>query len=273
MKALILFFGLSTSICLSQNTFTFPFDGNDKWVYDEYSAFSDFPIFRASYQLGKDTLMPNNQTYKYFMSLYLRKDGSKIYQFASADSSEFIRYDFSKSVGDTFSDYRVNKYFFPIALVGDSNMPVFDQTRRVLSFSGGLISDDIADSIGIISLNAGTDSWYSLVGAVISGRTYGDVTLIAHHDKLIPLQADLSQNYPNPFNPSTVIQYDVHQALNVKITITNEIGQQTAVLVDGYKLPGSYRVEWNASGYSSGIYYCTMRSGSFLRTTKLALLK
>lgn len=89
----------------------------------------------------------------------------------------------------------------------------------------------------------------------------------------MPVKLGLSQNYPNPFNPATTIQYEVSQDANVRIVVTNEIGQQIAVLVNSYKQAGSYRVEWNSSTFPSGTYFCTMNCDNFVKTTKLILMK
>jgi len=71
-----------------------------------------------------------------------------------------------------------------------------------------------------------------------------------------PQNFSLSQNYPNPFNPSTKISWhspvDAWQTLKVYDILGNEI----AVLVDGFKPAGFYEVEFSASsGQASGIYF------------------
>ncbi len=71
---------------------------------------------------------------------------------------------------------------------------------------------------------------------------------------------DLYQNYPNPFNPSTLIKYSVPEESRVTIKIFNIIGQQVAELVNTLKRPGSYRVKWNASNYSSGVYFYSIKA-------------
>ncbi|MBV6477490.1 MAG: hypothetical protein HGGPFJEG_00229 [Ignavibacteria bacterium] len=68
----------------------------------------------------------------------------------------------------------------------------------------------------------------------------------------------LFQNNPNPFNPSTIINYEVLIATNVKISVYNLTGKFVDVLVDGFQTPGSYTVEFNTTNYSdisSGIYF------------------
>lgn len=171
MKNALVLFVFSSSICLSQNDFVFPFDSSCRWEYMLYSE-SYLPPTWVSFQLGKDTLMPNNQTYKSYAMFYFRKDGSKIYQFSEYDSSEFVRYDFSKQKGDTVSFIRHGADSSVILLADDQTISVFGQPRRVLSFhsSDYTVWDDIADSIGILYFSPVIDISYVLTGAVISGR-------------------------------------------------------------------------------------------------------
>ena len=83
----------------------------------------------------------------------------------------------------------------------------------------------------------------------------------------------LSQNYPNPFNSRTAIEYAVRRAGKVKVDIYNILGQEVTQLVDGWRIPGIYRVDWNADRYGSGIYFCRLKAGGEQRTIKMVLLK
>ncbi len=83
----------------------------------------------------------------------------------------------------------------------------------------------------------------------------------------------LSQNYPNPFNPATTINYSVKKDGNVELEIFNVLGQRVATLVNGVQAKGNYRVQWDAGKYASGIYFYRLRSGDFIRTMKMLLVK
>jgi hypothetical protein len=58
-------------------------------------------------------------------------------------------------------------------------------------------------------------------------------------------------------------------------------GREVATLVNEMKNPGEYTVQWNGSGYASGIYFYTLRAGqkeggqagSFFETKKMLLVK
>lgn len=89
----------------------------------------------------------------------------------------------------------------------------------------------------------------------------------------------LSQNYPNPFNPITTIKFSLPTESNVKLVVTNSLGQAVKVIVDGLKPAGTFEAMLDASNLSSGIYFCTMVSKSldgtqnFQTVNKLILLK
>lgn len=89
----------------------------------------------------------------------------------------------------------------------------------------------------------------------------------------LPAEFALLQNYPNPFNPSTTIRYDIPQASQVTIKIFDALGAESAVLLNEFKQPGRYTVEWNAKKFASGVYYYTIKAANFVQTKKMILLK
>lgn len=90
-----------------------------------------------------------------------------------------------------------------------------------------------------------------------------------------PLTYALSQNYPNPFNPTTIIRYSVAEAGKVELKVYNMLGQEVATLVNEIKNRGTYDIRFDAAGLnlSSGVYLYQIRSGSFIQTKKLILMK
>jgi len=84
----------------------------------------------------------------------------------------------------------------------------------------------------------------------------------------------LEQNYPNPFNPVTTINYQLPQASKVDLSIYNLFGQKVSTLVNKKQLVGTYTLEWDASSFSSGIYFCRLETDKgFVQARKLILLK
>ena len=83
----------------------------------------------------------------------------------------------------------------------------------------------------------------------------------------------LFQNYPNPFNARTAISYQLPAFSEVELSIYNLLGQKVATLVSSKQSAGSYNVEWDGSAFSSGVYFCRMEAGDFVKVIKLALVK
>lgn len=83
----------------------------------------------------------------------------------------------------------------------------------------------------------------------------------------------LNQNYPNPFNPSTEIAFDLPTASHVELTVFNILGQKVETLVDSEREAGSYTVTWDASPYSSGVYFYRISAKDFTETKKMLMLK
>ncbi len=83
----------------------------------------------------------------------------------------------------------------------------------------------------------------------------------------------LEQNYPNPFNPTTVISYSIPIASFVSVKIFDVLGNTIATLVSKNQEVGSYKVNFNATELSNGIYFYKIRAGKFTSIKKMLLLK
>jgi len=96
--------------------------------------------------------------------------------------------------------------------------------------------------------------------------------------QLVPEEYRLLQNYPNPFNPSTVIEFDLPKGDLTTLRLYNILGQKVETLVDSYLPAGHYTLEFTSVGrrgseLPSGIYLYELRSGSFVSTRKMILVK
>lgn len=89
----------------------------------------------------------------------------------------------------------------------------------------------------------------------------------------VPEKFMLEQNYPNPFNPTTNISYQLPVNGNVSIKIYDVIGNEVATLVNEFKEAGRHSVEFDASGFGSGVYFYSISSGNFISTKKMILIK
>ncbi|MFH1194468.1 MAG: T9SS type A sorting domain-containing protein [bacterium] len=97
----------------------------------------------------------------------------------------------------------------------------------------------------------------------------------------IAKEFSLSQNYPNPFNPTTVIRYTIPTVETgyipslqyVVLKIFDVLGREIQTLVNDYKSPGTYEVEFDGKDLASGIYFYTLRSGKEISSRKMVLLR
>jgi len=117
-------------------------------------------------------------------------------------------------------------------------------------------------------------------GAIAYDAGKNPVTSVSMHGGLPirPEHCTLSQNYPNPFNPSTTIQFQVPEAAEVELVITDLLGQKVIVLTDQRYDAGSHSIRWNGlddagKHVSGGVYLVVLKSGGTRDIKKLVLLK
>ncbi|HWR81673.1 MAG TPA: T9SS type A sorting domain-containing protein [Candidatus Deferrimicrobium sp.] len=89
----------------------------------------------------------------------------------------------------------------------------------------------------------------------------------------VPAEYALRQNYPNPFNPSTDISFDLPTASTVELTVFNVLGQKVETLASGQMEAGSHTLTWDATPYSSGVYFYRISANGFSETKKMLMLK
>ena len=83
----------------------------------------------------------------------------------------------------------------------------------------------------------------------------------------------LFENYPNPFNPWTQIGFRVAESGLVKLAVYNLLGQEVAQLVNGEVEAGYHEVRFDAAGLPSGVYFCRMNAGRFVKTMKMIIAR
>ena len=92
-------------------------------------------------------------------------------------------------------------------------------------------------------------------------------------DEAAPSAFAVAQNTPNPFNPSTTISFTIPEAGTVSVDVFNIAGQKIATVADDFMSSGSHSVSWDATGFSGGVYFYTVKSGDFSKTMKMTLIK
>ena len=92
-------------------------------------------------------------------------------------------------------------------------------------------------------------------------------------DNLIVSDFQLCQNYPNPFNPATQIKFTLPESGNAKLTVFDVLGNEMETLVNGYFESGTFEYYFDASNFSSGIYFYTLQFNNSILSKKMILLK
>ncbi len=104
--------------------------------------------------------------------------------------------------------------------------------------------------------------------------TNGGISYIGNESQQLPCDFELYQNYPNPFNPVTTIGFSLRRSADVKIVLTNILGEQVRVLTDKRTPPGVHELLLNSFELPTGVYfYSLIANGSVVQTKKLILIK
>lgn len=164
----------------------------------------------------------------------------------------------------------------------------FNKSFNAVYFVNNVIGYIVGDSAVVLSTTDGGNTWTNqtspasykfnsvyfvnsntgiIVGSdnLILKTTTGGGTLVEINSNYsnLPHSFSLHQNYPNPFNPVTKIKFEIPllrgvsevQGVSTKIIIYDLLGRVITTLVNEQLKPGSYEVEWDGSGYASGVYF------------------
>ncbi len=155
----------------------------------------------------------------------------------------------------------IELYFKTIGIGGETFKIFNDKREQVYNFKLSALP---------LSLTFDPDNW--VLKDILT------ITEVENKDAIV-YNFSLEQNYPNPFNPSTIIKYSIPsiqenyaQPANVTLIIYDMLGREVATLVNSEQKPGNYKVKFDASQLSSGIYFYKLQSGDFVETKKMLLL-
>ncbi len=134
-------------------------------------------------------------------------------------------------------------------------------------------SDNGLIMIGTTDYPTGNDQFDNIL--TIKTDSSGNTTpIVSIKSNLINIDRfELSQNYPNPFNPSTIINYSLPKFNFVSLKIFDALGREVRSLVNGYQTPGTYKVTFDGSGLTSGVYYYKLMTSGFSETKRMVLVK
>lgn len=220
--------------------------------------------------------------------LYFKYDYQK-FDFGEHQRKFFIKV--SEDLGQTWSNpilIDTNYNYVDVRLVGNKIVKFFNDSdmNLYIQWSSDLIN--WSPKIRVNTVDSSVNSFYptaqeynnKLAIAWKDRRTSNDEIFYRLMDistlvenSLTPEGFTLQQNFPNPFNPVTYIPFTLNNRLKVSLRVYDLFGRLIKTLVDEEMEAGTYNIQFNGKGLSSGVYYYELISDKTKLTKKMLLLK
>ncbi len=166
---------------------------------------------------------------------------------------------------------------FSLAAEGSVIIVAMDQ-RVYCSTNSGDTWDNVTEGlpdIAVLSLFSNESNVF--VGTERAGiwqRPLTEITAVKQPiSTTMPTAFRLQQNFPNPFNPTTIISYELPADNVVSLEVYDMLGRKVKTLLSERQSAGAHSVTFNASSFSSGVYFYRLTTGNFVETKKLILIK
>lgn len=266
----------------------FPLVVGNSYTYQVSTMFGPETRIRAS--ITKDTVIDAKRYFycKGFPLIgtgWVRYDSLKsnllLRSASTQNCSGYIYEIFIDSLGMSANNFMSCPYG-SFRCTGVSTIMIFGQTKDSKTFKNDGLTQKYLTYAKDIGLTGGCEgepppceTYYTLMGCVLNGITYGDTLLtnVIQTNITIPDKFSLAQNYPNPFNPETVISFAIPKTSFVSLKIYNTVGVEMVTLINEEIVSGYYNYKWNAQKFPSGIYYYKIEAGEFNETRKMILVK
>ncbi len=176
----------------------------------------------------------------------------------------------NSSVGNSFGGG--NFYDSAVAFQFGVNSKLFNYNGTLYRFRGW---DGVGNGAYTSADSTGNDTvvTVSIINVISETARWTPYVGISNISTEIPSVFRLYQNYPNPFNPVTNINFDVAHSGKVRITVYDVLGKEIDVLANDILQPGSYRATFDASKFSSGIYFYRLEAPGFSDIKRMIVLK
>ena len=187
---------------------------------------------------------------------------------------------------DSHRDFQTGMFYHTSVVYTENRMEIYinGQPESSTTWSGAILQTSIDFMIGqVLPGNSnynfkGVIDDVSIYNYALSSTEIAEIyNQIARVEAMtendIPQSYYLAQNYPNPFNPVTVINYQLPLTNDVEISVFNILGEKIVTLLSATQEAGYHSVQWNASNFSSGVYYYQLQAGDFVDVRKMILIK
>jgi photosystem II stability/assembly factor-like uncharacterized protein len=147
-----------------------------------------------------------------------------------------------------------NSGFEVYRIFGDANRSITSNWTNIGFIQGkGTINGNTEYNFS--DKNLSTGKYYYRIKQIDYNGNYEYFDLNGSADIGAPSKVSLGQNYPNPFNPVTNIGYEIPQDARVTMKVYDIAGREISTLVNETQTAGYHTVKFDASKYSSGMYF------------------
>ena len=266
-------------------------NGNLEWsrLYDSPNSFMNHNEYLRDMRIDKQNQNIyvtgygdfNGQSgWEFLLLKYSTSDGDSIWQKNyspidhSSSGAEYITIDKYNNIYITgSSDYNTPyNRFLTVKYDSAGNFIWAENYLNILFFNhyAKRVLVDSANSVYVGGTSYGPESGSNDIVLI----KYSQITNVPISLNEIPGEIKLYQNYPNPFNPVTNIEYQLPMSGEIKVSIFDLLGRKVATLVNEIQNQGSYNIQWDASDFSSGMYFYNLEvNGNIADTKKLILIK
>lgn len=187
-------------------------------------------------------------------------------------SNSWTKYDPSNSGLPNYYPYCIafNKNYTKVIGTEGSGIALFNDTIwQVFNTSNSPLPNN---TIIRITVDMQGNTW---IGTLNGLAVYNSTNIIGVNNEfeILPKKFLLKQNIPNPFNPKTEIQYSLKSNSNVLLVVYDINGKSVTTLVNKNQTAANYKIQFDGSNLSSGIYFYKLILGKFSETKKMVLLK
>ena len=120
---------------------------------------------------------------------------------------------------------------------------------------------------------SGTDDTWQNPGLMWPARLIGTGTVAVRKVAASGPSGFLLQNHPNPFNPETTISYTLDRPGSVRMAVTDALGREISVFVDGFQPAGRHAIRFDGSDLPGGLYICRLHTENGVLAAKMMLMK
>ena len=291
-------------ICLIILTFTmsamalnfWPLSVNNEWIFT-----TDYDGYFLSFRIvAKDSVMPKYEVLLKIMSSNIQhlpvvnlhplfswiEDSIGIFEVHEYSTKQLLRANFSLSENDSvFSES--TKTWIKLISKDTTIQSQIGSFQHCILFSD---SSCYAPNVGPlrfrfrfeinnskITYSSYFGNIHNLIYARIDGMQYGtypsgltSVEIVKEHP---PNNFTLLQNHPNPFNSTTVINFNLPEPAEIKLTVFDVTGNEVKTILNSRLLAGTHSARWDGTdnygrNVASGLYFIRLQTGQASQTIK-----